>query len=87
MPGACIKISCKHVASPCDLIGLRFDLRISVVICGVLLCDRSVHIPVLSGSCESEWMDSVCVSNEVEFQAREAKDKTYTLVAPARSCL
>lgn len=73
MPGACIKISCKHVASPCDLIGLRFDLQISVVICGVLLCDRSVHIPVLSGSCESEWMDSVCVSNEVEFQAREAK--------------
>lgn len=42
------------------------------VLCGAchLCCDWSFHIPVLCGSCKTEWMDSLRVSNELEFQTR-----------------
>lgn len=35
-----------------------------------MCCDWSFHIPVLCGSCKTERMDSLRVSNEEEFQTR-----------------
>lgn len=43
------------------------------------LCwDLSVHIPVRSGLWKTEWMDSLCVSNEVVFQARVRGRELHT---------